>query len=154
MPKHNDYQKMYDEMIKQYGKDEGEKIYYAYLNKHNLDDTKPMKEEFGYNGFKRLLSNDVRGKTVSKMINIMDVPEQLGNVRIGDKLIDKDDKVYVVVESYSERLNKLEAVMKGDIVIKRSDMNDFIRAMDGIVGLPDNLRKAYQKMIQNGEIVR
>jgi hypothetical protein len=45
-PLHKDYQKIKSKMVAQYGKDKGEQVYYAWLNKHNYDDTKafPNKE--------------------------------------------------------------------------------------------------------------
>ena len=45
MPKHNDFQHIYAGMIEQYGKEKGEQVYYAYINKHGYDDTKPMNEQ-------------------------------------------------------------------------------------------------------------
>ncbi len=42
MPRHSDFEKLYRGMIKQYGKEKGERVYYSFLNKHKLDDTKPM----------------------------------------------------------------------------------------------------------------
>jgi len=41
MPKHKDFQKIYKRFIKQYGKEKGKELYFAWLNKKGLDDTKP-----------------------------------------------------------------------------------------------------------------
>ena len=41
MPKHKDFQKIYNNMLKQYGK-RGKQVYYAWVNKHGYDDTKPL----------------------------------------------------------------------------------------------------------------
>ena len=45
-PMHKDFSKIKSGMVKQYGKDKGEQVYYAWLNKHGYDDTKafPSKE--------------------------------------------------------------------------------------------------------------
>jgi len=40
---HPDFAAIYRKFIKQYGKEKGKKYYYAWLNKHNLDDTKPYR---------------------------------------------------------------------------------------------------------------
>ena len=47
MPLHADFKKIYGNMVKQYGAKKGKSIFYAYVNKHKLDDTKPYpkKEE-------------------------------------------------------------------------------------------------------------
>lgn len=42
MPKHSDFQKVYDRFLKQYGSEKGEKLYYSWANKHKYDDSKPM----------------------------------------------------------------------------------------------------------------
>lgn len=42
MPKHSDFQQIYNTMVKKYGEKKGKQVYYAWLNKHKLDDTKPM----------------------------------------------------------------------------------------------------------------
>ena len=41
MPKHPDFQKIYNRFKKQY-KGKGESLYYAWLNKKGYDDTKPF----------------------------------------------------------------------------------------------------------------
>lgn len=50
MPRHSDFEKIYRQFIKRYGKEKGEQYYYAWLNKLGLDDTKPygpqVKEDF------------------------------------------------------------------------------------------------------------
>lgn len=47
-PKHPDFTKIHSQFVKRYGKDRGERFYYAWLNKMGLDDTKPyaQKESF------------------------------------------------------------------------------------------------------------
>lgn len=45
-PLHPDFQKMKSAMSQQYGADKGKSVFYATVNKHNLDDTKPMPKEF------------------------------------------------------------------------------------------------------------
>ena len=45
MPKHPDFQEIYDSMKKQYGKRVDE-VYYAWVNKHRLNDTKPMNIQY------------------------------------------------------------------------------------------------------------
>lgn len=42
IPKHPDFQKIYKRFVKQYGKKEGEDLYYSWINKHSYDDTKPF----------------------------------------------------------------------------------------------------------------
>jgi len=42
MPKHPDFTKVYNNMIKKYGKKKGKEVYFSWLNKNNLNDTRPM----------------------------------------------------------------------------------------------------------------
>jgi len=42
MPKHPDFIKIYGRFIKQYGKEKGKNLYYAWLKKKKYDDTKPF----------------------------------------------------------------------------------------------------------------
>jgi len=42
MPKHKDFQKIYKRFTSQYGKEKGKELYFAWLNKKGLDDTKPF----------------------------------------------------------------------------------------------------------------
>jgi len=44
MPLHPDFQKIYENMVKQYGEEKGKSVFYAWLNKHGHDETKRMKE--------------------------------------------------------------------------------------------------------------
>jgi hypothetical protein len=52
MPRHPDFEKIYRQFVKRYGQEKGEQIYYAWLNKLGLDDTKPygaqVKESFNW----------------------------------------------------------------------------------------------------------
>ena len=41
MPIHSDFQKMLDRMIKQYGKEKGTSVFYAYCKSKGLDYSKP-----------------------------------------------------------------------------------------------------------------
>jgi hypothetical protein len=45
MPEHPSFKKIHDNMIAQYGKEKGDGVYYAWLQKHNLDDTKSAPSE-------------------------------------------------------------------------------------------------------------
>jgi len=45
MPRHPDFEKIYQNFIKRYGKEKGEQIYYAWLNARGYDDTKPLKSQ-------------------------------------------------------------------------------------------------------------
>jgi len=42
-PLHPDFQRILANFIKQYGKEKGTRLFYAWVNKHNLDDTKPYR---------------------------------------------------------------------------------------------------------------
>lgn len=42
MPKHGDFEKIYNRFVSQYGAKEGAKYYYSWANKHGYDDTKPF----------------------------------------------------------------------------------------------------------------
>lgn len=50
MPRHSDFEKIYRQFIKRYGREKGERLYYKWLTKLGLDDTKPygaqVKEQF------------------------------------------------------------------------------------------------------------
>lgn len=45
MPMHPDFQKIYQNFITTYGEDKGKQLYYAWLNKYGLDDTKPIEPQ-------------------------------------------------------------------------------------------------------------
>lgn len=49
LPRHEDFQKIYQNFIDQYGEEEGENKYFAWLNEHGYDDTKPMPKKEGFN---------------------------------------------------------------------------------------------------------
>jgi len=40
-PRHDDFKKILDNFIRQYGEEKGTRLFYAWVNKHGLDDTKP-----------------------------------------------------------------------------------------------------------------
>jgi hypothetical protein len=42
MPLHPDFQKIYDKMVAQYGAKKGKSVFYAWVNQHEYDDTKPF----------------------------------------------------------------------------------------------------------------
>ena len=42
-PLHPDFQRILANFIKQYGKKKGTDLFYKWVNKHNLDDTKPYR---------------------------------------------------------------------------------------------------------------
>lgn len=42
MPKHADFQKIYNRFVKQYGQAKGESLYFAFIKKKGYDDTKPL----------------------------------------------------------------------------------------------------------------
>lgn len=42
MPLHPDFQKIYDKMVAQYGAKKGKSVFYAWVNQHKYDDTKPF----------------------------------------------------------------------------------------------------------------
>ncbi|MEM3737541.1 MAG: hypothetical protein QXJ75_05610 [Candidatus Bathyarchaeia archaeon] len=45
MPRHTDFEKIYQNFLAQYGEEKGESLYYAWLKKHSLDDTKPLEPQ-------------------------------------------------------------------------------------------------------------
>jgi hypothetical protein len=45
MPRHPDFEKIYRRFIARYGPERGERLYYAWLNSHGYDDTKPFPKE-------------------------------------------------------------------------------------------------------------
>jgi hypothetical protein len=42
MPRHPDFEKIFQQFIARYGAEQGERLYYAWLNKNKYDDTKPF----------------------------------------------------------------------------------------------------------------
>ena len=42
LPLHPDFQRIKDKMVEKYGKDKGTRFFYAWVNKHGYDDTKPF----------------------------------------------------------------------------------------------------------------
>lgn len=42
MPMHESFKKILDNMIKQYGEKNGEKVFWGFINKNKYDETKPF----------------------------------------------------------------------------------------------------------------
>jgi hypothetical protein len=84
LPRHPDYKKIYQNFIDQYGEEEGEKKYFAWLNDHGYDDTKPMpkKEGFSWAGsIKEMpgVDNLIRGQALHPLRTVH--PEEWPEVR-------------------------------------------------------------------------
>ena len=45
MPRHSDFERVFRQMVKDYGKKKGEEVYYSWLTKHKYDDTEPMDKQ-------------------------------------------------------------------------------------------------------------
>ncbi|HDQ05713.1 MAG TPA: hypothetical protein ENN36_03190 [Candidatus Bathyarchaeota archaeon] len=84
MPRHEEFQKIYQNFIDQYGAEEGEEKYFAWLNEHGYDDTKPMpkKEGFSWAGsIKEMpgVDNLIRGQALHPLRTVH--PEEWPEVR-------------------------------------------------------------------------
>jgi hypothetical protein len=84
LPRHEDFQKIYQNFIDQYGEEEGEQKYFAWLNEHEYDDTKPMpkKEGFSWAGsIKEMpgVDNLIRGQALHPLRTVH--PEEWPEVR-------------------------------------------------------------------------
>ena len=80
MPKHADFQKIYNRFIKQYGEKKGKSLYYAWINKKGYDDTKPFPKKKE----KKELMCSVVGMEIKEM---------------------KDTKPFLSVVNFSEQLD-------------------------------------------------
>lgn len=107
MPKHPDFQKIHKRFVKQYGKEKGDDLYYAWLNKHHYDDTKafPKKEKkeimCAVRGFE-IKENDlefhIEGLIATSHIDNLDIQE---GVDVPD-MIPKQ-----TLESFANQINTL-----------------------------------------------
>jgi len=84
MPQHEDFQKIIQNFIDQYGEEDGKNKFYAWLNQHGYDDTKPMpkKEGFSWAGsIKQMpgVDNLIRGQALHPLRTVH--PEEWPEVR-------------------------------------------------------------------------
>jgi len=85
MPRHEDFQKIIQNFIDQYGTEEGEQKYFAWLNEHGYDDTKPMpkKESFSWVGDIKAVpdsQNLIRGEALHPLKTLH--PDEWPGVRV------------------------------------------------------------------------
>jgi len=85
MPRHEDFEKIYRNFIEQYGAEEGEQKYFAWLNEHDYDDTKPMpkKESFSWVGDIKAVPGDqnlIRGEALHPLKTLH--PDEWPGVRV------------------------------------------------------------------------
>lgn len=85
MPRHEDFEKIYQNFIDQYGAEEGEEKYFAWLNEHGYDDTKPMpkKESFSWVGDIQAVPGDqnlIRGEALHPLKTLH--PDEWPGVRV------------------------------------------------------------------------
>jgi len=85
MPRHEDFEKIYRNFIDQYGTEEGEQKYFAWLNEHSYDDTKPMpkKESFSWVGDIQAVPGDqnlIRGEALHPLKTLH--PNEWPGVRV------------------------------------------------------------------------
>lgn len=85
MPRHEDFEKIYQNFVEQYGQEEGEKKYHAWLNEHGYDDTTPMpkKEFFSWIGDIQTVpgvQNIIRGEALHPLKTVH--PEEWPSVRV------------------------------------------------------------------------
>ncbi len=106
MPKHPDFVKIYGRFVKQYGKERGGSLYFAWLNKRGYDDTKPLpgKKE------KKEFRCAVVGVEVKELENCFHVEGLIATTHI-DNLnmaegIDIPDRIpKETLESFAEQMN-------------------------------------------------
>lgn len=84
MPRHPDYEKIYQNFVDQYGPEEGENKYFAWLKEHGYDDTKPFpkREGFSWAGSIKQMpgtGNLVRGQALHPLRTVH--PEEWPQVR-------------------------------------------------------------------------
>jgi hypothetical protein len=81
MPMHDDFEKIYQNFIRQYGEEEGKKNYYAWLQKMGYDDTKPMPKEKVREHVQAILPFKVLEKIVDKPLRIRGIAMTAGMSR-------------------------------------------------------------------------
>lgn len=120
IPKHKDFQKVYNNFITEYGKEKGESLYYAYINKHKYDDTKPMP------GNKSSVANveftECKGEFYSQGF--------VATTHIDDKYdkISKDTLVKWADEINKESIKTTPVDLEHDFVFKGNDEANVLRA--------------------------
>lgn len=87
MPKHQDFQKIYNRFIKQYGKEKGSSLYFAFIKKKGYDDTKPFPKKKE----KKEFMCSVVGLEVKELENCFHVEGLIATTHIDD--VDKEDGV-------------------------------------------------------------
>ncbi|MEM7820409.1 MAG: hypothetical protein QW761_02315, partial [Candidatus Aenigmatarchaeota archaeon] len=126
MPRHPDFEKLYQQFINSYGEKEGEKRYYVWLNSFDppLDDTKPMPEHLP----------PKKGETVEAVFP----PAVL-------QLLEKPEgRVYKVTALHVGRtgrpgMNDEEGLPR----LRHYSEDELIRAARTLVGKPVNLNHLY-----------
>ncbi len=107
MPKHPDFVKIHGRFIEQFGEVRGEKLYFAWLNKHNYDDTKPFPKSKNESKEFKCLIRGVEVKELEKCFHVegliatthIDKLDMVKNIEIPDR-IPKE-----TLESFAEQMN-------------------------------------------------
>lgn len=109
MPKHSDFQKIYNRFVIQYGKEKGKDLYFAYVNKKGYDDTKafPKKKES-----KELLCK-VIGAEIKEFADHFHVQGLIATTHVDELTrqegIDIPDKITRnTLESFANQINTLK----------------------------------------------
>lgn len=111
MPKNKDFQKVYNRFIKQYGKEKGEKLYYAWVNKHNYDDTKPFPGGKDKKEFEKICS--VRGFEIKELEQVFHVEGLIATSHLDEAGKIFDDGISDIIpketlESWASQINTFE----------------------------------------------
>ena len=124
MPKHKDFQKIYDSFIRRYGKEKGDSYYFSWLNKYKLDDTKPMPEKI----------------TASAKAEIMSMKAYTEPVRFRDKLAKELFKKMFneLTDEQKDMVHKESIKRRGQVPKPSASLNDVTWSRAYINNLPDS----------------
>lgn len=107
MPKNADFERIYKRFVSQYGKEKGENLYYAWLNKHGYDDTKPFPGK-KKGGEKKELNCSVRGLEIKETLDAFHVEGLIATDHV-DRLDIQEEMPDVVpketLESFASQMN-------------------------------------------------
>ena len=109
MKRHSDFQKIYSRFISQFGRDNGEKFYYSWLDKYNYGEGKEFPKKKGLKEGKEFLCRAI-GIEVKELEGCFHVEGLVATSHIDN--VNQEDGVYIsdripkeTLESFAEQIN-------------------------------------------------